>query len=93
MPIYTYENREAGLKVDLYRSVDERNDPVYLNGHMLIRSSFVPERVGVLIPGASQDDSFNSRIMQSHYKKEQAEGSRFRSSYTKDQIKEAWSTP
>jgi hypothetical protein len=93
MPLYTYENRAAGVKVDLYRSVEDRNKPITYKGVRLTRASFIPDRVGLLIPGATEDRSFNDRMIRSHYQAEQLEGSRFKSSYTKKQIKEIWATP
>jgi predicted nucleic acid-binding Zn ribbon protein len=87
MPLYTYEDPETGIKIDLRRSVEDRNKPIVLK-----RMKDIPDRVGVMIPGATQDGSFNDRMIRSHYQKEQAEGSRFKSSYTKEQIKQAWAT-
>jgi hypothetical protein len=89
MPIYTYEDQEAGIKIDLRRPVEDRNKPIVLK-----RMKDIPDRVGVMVRGGhTEDTSFNSRILKSHYKQEQEQGSRFRSTYTKNQIKEAWSTP
>lgn len=88
MPLYTYEDPETGVKLDLRRPVEDRNKPIILK-----RIQDIPDRVGVIVPGATQEGSFNQRMIQSHYQKEQVEGSRFKSSYTKEQIKKAWTTP
>jgi len=86
MPLYTYEDPETGLKIDLRRPVEDRNKPIVLK-----RLKSVPDRVGVLVPcGATEDSSFNARMLKEHHKKEEREGSRFRSTYKKDQIKAAW---
>jgi hypothetical protein len=85
MPLYTYEDPETGLKIDLRRSVEDRNKPIVLQ-----RIKTVPDRVGVLVPGATEESSFNARMLKEHHKKEEREGSRFRSAFKKEQIKKAW---
>lgn len=85
MPVYTYEDNETGLKVDLRRPVTDRDKPVVLR-----RAKRVPDRVGVLIPGATESGDFNRNMLRAYHKKEEREGSRFRSEHSKRKIKQAW---
>jgi len=68
--------------------VDKRNDPVRIKGELFERRE-VPSRVtvlqGHLPPGGARD------TLKAYYSQEQKMGSNFRSEFTKDQIKKAWS--
>ena len=87
MPLYTYEDEETGLKVDLRRPVEQRDKPVVLR-----RKRTVPSRLSVLVPsGATESSDFNNRMLKAHHKKEEVESSRFKSSYDKKTIKKVWS--
>ncbi len=86
MPIYTYEDEATGLEVELRRTVEQRDRPIVLR-----RRRAVPSSVSVLVPtGATESSDFNSRMLKAHHKKEEAEGSRFKSSFDKRTIKEVW---
>ena len=87
MPLYAYEDKDTGLTVELRRPVEDRDKPIVLR-----RAKTVPDKVSVLVPGASEAGDFNKKMMREHHKKEEREGSRFNSSFTKDQIKKAWET-
>jgi hypothetical protein len=89
MPVYEFIARETGEKVMLRKPVDKRDELVIIKGQIFDRVE-VPSRVTVLQghqpPGAMRD------IVNGYYKEEQKLGSRFRSEFTPDQIKQAWST-
>jgi hypothetical protein len=85
VPLYAYEDPKTGLKADLRRPVADRNKPVILR-----RARSIPDRVGVLIPGATEEGSFNRTIIKAYHRKEEREGSRFRSEHSKKKIKSAW---
>jgi hypothetical protein len=67
--------------------VEHRDKPVVLR-----RKRTVPNRVSVLVPsGATESSDFNQRMLKAHHRKEEKEGSRFKSSYDKKTIKKVWS--
>lgn len=90
MPIYEYHNPETDVTVDMHRSVEDRNKPVYIDGLLFVRVSTVPARVSIHGVGPSEGERFDQNILQAYYKKEQKEGSRFKSGYSKNQLAKAW---
>ena len=83
MPIYTYEDEETGLRVDVNRPLKKRNRPIVLKR--------VPSRVGVRIAGAvTEDGEFNKGIIRGYHQLEEKEGSRFRSEHSAEKIKKTW---
>lgn len=83
MPLYEYELPD-GTRAVRQCSVDKRDS---FPGWKRIT---VPDTVRVLT--GSAPDPFTSSVMQSYKRMEETQGSRFRSSYTKSQIRQAWAT-
>lgn len=86
MPVYAYEDKAAGLRIELRRPVADRDKPIVLE-----RAKNIPDRVTVVVPGATEAGDFNQRMIRAHHKKEEREGSRFRSAFSKETIKHVWS--
>ena len=87
MPVYHYFDEETGLRIDVRRKVEDRNKPITLK-----RDGSVPNRVGVIIPGATEAGDFNRTMRKAYHRKEEREGSRFRSEHSKSKIQRAWET-
>lgn len=87
MPLYEYISR-SGQSVRAVRPVDKRDDPVRIRGVIYYRVK-VPSRVNV-VSGRLNAVTQAKDVMKGYYKLEQKQGSRFRSEFTKDQIKKAW---
>lgn len=85
MPLYAYVDPETGVAVELRRPVEDRDKPIVLR-----RAKSVPDRIGILGFGPSEDQTFSNRMLRQYHRKEEREGSRFRSSYSKKQIQKAW---
>jgi len=85
MPAYTYYDEETGLRIDVRRKVDDRNKPIVLR-----RFKSIPDRVGVLVPGATPEWDFNKRVLKGYHKLEERDGSRFRSEHSKKKISRVW---
>jgi hypothetical protein len=89
MPIYQYTDTRNGSVVELEKSVANRDSvPKHLK-----RFTF-PQRLAVFGTGESPSDpklSSTSTIMKGYYKQEQKLGSRFKSNFSADQVKRAWS--
>lgn len=86
MPLYEYIDPEKCTSVEIMRSVEDRNKPLVIDGHTYKRSTFIPTRVIIFGSHPTKDQSFDKKILQGYYRKEQQEGSRFRSGYTKKQL-------
>lgn len=86
MPLYAYEDPETGVKIEIRRAVKDRSKPIILR-----RLKTVPDRLAVVGLGPTADQEFNARIKRSFHKKEEREGSRFRSEHSKKKINQAWS--
>jgi hypothetical protein len=86
MPLYAYEDAETGVKVELRRLVEDRDKPI-----VLTRKKTVPDRLAVIGMGPGETAEFNRKMLGQYHRKEEREGSRFRSSFSKNQIKQAWS--
>ena len=88
MPVYQYHDTANGGVVELERRVAER-DKVPAN----LKRFSVPQKlvlvgVGESAPEPGSDHVKN--IMRGYYKYECRNGSRFRSSYSPDQVRRAW---
>ncbi len=88
MPIYQYRSEDGKLEETLHRSLEDRNLPVVVEGVTLKRVT-VPERVFVLSGAEFQNQ--RDDVLAGYHRKECAEGSRFKSEFTKEQIKQIWS--
>ena len=85
MPVYPYFDEETGLRIDVRRKVEDRNKPITLK-----RDGSVPNRVGVIIPGATEAGDFNRTMLKAYHRKEEREGSRYKSEHSKRVTKRAW---
>jgi len=89
MPIYQYTDTRNGSVVELEKSVAERDSvPKYL------KRFTVPQRLALVGVGDPLDNPLGSNktnIMKGYYKQEQKLGSRFKSEFSADQVKRAWS--
>ena len=86
MPLYAYSDAITGLVVELRRKVEDRDKPI-----VLTRTKTVPDRVAIMGIGPSESAEFNRRMLGQYHKKEEREGSRFRSEHSKETIKKTWS--
>ena len=88
MPVYQYRDTQNGGVVELERRVDERDQvPAHL------KRFSVPQKltlVGVGDPSPEPGSDHVKNIMKGYYKHEQRLGSRFKSSYSADQVRRAW---
>lgn len=84
MPIYEYET-ESGDVVTRLVPVDQRDSQSGL------RRKTVPSTLRVLCGEPTPDQLQARNVLKGYHNLECKEGSRFRSSFTKQQIKEAWS--
>jgi len=89
MPIYQYTDTRNGSVVELEKSVAERDSvPKYL------KRFTVPQRLALVGVGDPLDNPLGSNktnIMKGYYSQEQKLGSRFKSEFSADQVKRAWS--
>ena len=89
MPIYQYTDTRNGSVVELEKSVAERDSvPKYL------KRFTVPQRLALVGVGEPLDNPLGSNktnIMKGYYSQEQKLGSRFKSEFSADQVKRAWS--
>jgi hypothetical protein len=89
MPIYQYTDTRNGSVVELEKSVAERDSvPKYL------KRFTVPQRLALVGVGDPLDNPLGSNktnIMKGYYRQEQKLGSRFKSEFSADQVKRAWS--
>jgi hypothetical protein len=86
MPLYEYHDPHTGVSVELRRPVEERDTPI-----VLTRKSNIPQRVAIVGMGPTEEQTFDANIRRAYYKKEEKEGSRFRSGYSKKTLAKAWS--
>lgn len=87
MPIYEYENK-SGARILLFSSVKDRNKPRRVRGSVFKRSKNVVKfnvAMGALPHGAMAD------TIKGYYNEEIKHGAKFKSEFTKDEIKKAWS--
>ena len=89
MPIYQYTDTRNGSVVELEKSVAERDSvPKHL------KRFTVPPRLALVGVGEPLDNPLGSNktnIMKGYYRQEQKLGSRFKSEFSADQVKRAWS--
>jgi hypothetical protein len=89
MPVYQYTDTRNGSVVELEKSVAERDSvPKYL------KRFTVPQRLALVGVGDPLDNPLGSNktnIMKGYYRQEQKLGSRFKSEFSADQVKRAWS--
>jgi hypothetical protein len=89
MPIYQYTDTRDGSIVELEKSVAKRDSvPKYL------KRFAVPQRLAFIGVGEPLDNSLGANktnVMKGYYKQEQKLGSRFKSEFSADQVKRAWS--
>ena len=89
MPVYQYHDTANGGVVELERRVDERDEvPAHLK-RFSVPQKLVLVGVGESAPEPGSDHVKN--IMRGYYKYECRNGSRFKSSYSPDQVRRAWS--
>jgi hypothetical protein len=89
MPIYQYTDTRNGSVVELEKSVAERDSvPKYL------KRFTVPQRLALVGVGEPLDNPLGTNktnIINGYYRQEQKLGSRFKSEFSADQVKRAWS--
>ena len=85
MPLYEYHDPETGVNVELRRPVEDRDKAIVLK-----RANTVPRRVAIIGVAPTQEESFDANIKKAYHKKEEKEGSRFRSVYDKKTLAKAW---
>lgn len=87
MPIYEYSDESTGVRVELWRPVEKRNEPI-----LLTRDKTVPDRISIHGLEPSAEQSFDNNIVRALYRKEQKEGNDFRgcSEFSKKKLKEVW---
>jgi hypothetical protein len=87
MPIYEYADEGTGVKVELWRPVDERNSPIVLR-----RTKNIPDRIAIHGLEPSESEAFDNNIVRALYRKEQREGSDFKGcqEFSKKKLKEVW---
>lgn len=88
MPVYQYEDSRNGSVIELERPVAKRDK---VPSHL--KRFSVPQKltlVGVGDPSPEPGSDHVKNIMKGYYKYEQRLGSRFKSSYTADQVRRAW---
>jgi hypothetical protein len=89
MPIYQYEDSRNGKVVELEKAVAERDSvPRYL------KRFTVPQRLSLVGVGEPLDNPLGvnqTNLMKGYYRQEQKLGSRFKSEFSADQVKRAWS--
>lgn len=81
MPLYEYS--APGIKIELRRPVEDRNKDVIMDGMTLKRLKDIPDSLIVFGSRPSEAESFDHQILKAYHRKEEREGSRFRSSYSK----------
>jgi len=89
MPAYEFDlvNQITGEvihTIPVVLPVDERNA-------LVCKRREIPR--SLVVAGSSTGNNQSAEVLNGYYQKELQEGSRFKSSFTKDQIKKAWSTP
>ena len=85
MPLYEYHDPETGVSVELRRPVEDRDKAILLK-----RTNTVPRRIAIVGAGPTEDQVFDAKVKAAYYKKEEKEGSRFRSFYNKKTLAKAW---
>ena len=89
MPVYQYTDTRNGSVVELEKSVAERDSvPKYL------KRFTVPQRLALVGVGEPLDNPLGTNktnIINGYYRQEQKLGSRFKSEFSADQVKRAWS--
>jgi hypothetical protein len=85
MPLYEYISKTGKIQ-ELHRPVEDRNKDIIIDGSVFKRSKFIPDTLVVFGSQPSQADAFDANILKRYYQKEQTEGSRFRSGYSKKQL-------
>ena len=94
IPLYEFADAD-GDRIDLHLPVEERNNSVEINGRIYRRSRDIPDRVAIILPGPTPDQSFNAQVRKGYYDREQKLGSRFeytgREGLTKKQLADLWS--
>jgi len=83
MPLYEYLNPETGKTVELHRPVEDRNNPVEIDGAVFKRAKFVPSSIIVFGARPSPELLHDHKILKGYYRHECEQGSRFRSGYSK----------
>jgi hypothetical protein len=87
MPIYEYSDEATGVRVELWRPVEIRNEPIVLK-----RTKLIPDSISIhgLEPGEAE--TFDNSIVRALYKKEQREGNDFRGcqEFSKKKLKDVW---
>lgn len=88
MPLYEYSDAETGVRIEISRKVEDRNNPI-----VLVRSKTVPDRVSILGFGLTPNQQYNKDILAGWYAQEQKQGSKLNTAeFTKEQIKKIWTT-
>lgn len=85
MPLYEYHDLETGVTASIRRPVTDRNKPI-----ILTRKQTFPTNIVVMGAMQTEGQAFDQKIIKAYYKKEEREGSRFRSGYSKKQLKKVW---
>lgn len=84
MPIYVYENKHGNRREEVRSIGDRDNAP---EGYERVEE---PQIISVS-GNASNPTSMKDGVMAGYYKEECRAGSRWRSDFSKNQIKKAWS--
>jgi hypothetical protein len=74
MPLYCFTDGKE--RIELIRTVRERNQPVIIEGHVFVREK-VPERIRIVIPGVThlnEDQAFNKKMRDAYKLLEQRNG-------------------
>ena len=88
MPSYEFYNEETGLKLMVCRRVEDRDKPLHF------ARITVPSTITIHGFEPSEAESFDQTIIQKLHRKEERDGSRFQcGEFTKQQIKDAWTSP
>jgi len=87
MPLYEYSDSETGVRIELRRTVEDRDKPIVLK-----REKTIPDRLSICGLGPTPEQAFSADILNGWYAREQQQGSKMDTGeFTKDQIKKAWS--
>jgi|GEM_PF-3527940 hypothetical protein len=89
MPIYEFENAEAGLTVDVYMAVTQLRDEI-VQGGVVLKRRRVPSRIST--PRINQTEHQASEVLKGYRALEDA-GKLGKSTYSAKKIKEAWAMP
>jgi hypothetical protein len=87
MPIYEYADPETGVRVELRRNVEVRDEPIVLK-----RTKNIPDRIAIHGLEPSESEAFDHGIVRALYAKEIREGNDFRGcqEFSKKKLKEVW---